>query len=128
MKKERKNGIKGLLLSVHSVNSTCKELDMVTFFAWLFLTGSYGHLWYSCPTGLCYRCCLTLHANDAVGLIKMDGTEKLAYSAWKNISLGSMMGQCSERVHTADAALPCPAGYVTMDEMATSVCVRWILF
>lgn len=69
-----------------------------------------------------------LDANDAVGLIKMDGTEKLAYSAWKNISLGSMMGQCSERVHTADAALPCPAGYVTMDEMATSVCVRWILF
>ncbi|MGC8923569.1 MAG: hypothetical protein ACP5H8_01580 [Candidatus Micrarchaeia archaeon] len=27
-----------------------------------------------------------LNENDAVGLIKVDGTEKLAYKTWKNIS------------------------------------------
>lgn len=27
-----------------------------------------------------------LDENDAVGLIKFDGTEKLGYAAWKNIS------------------------------------------
>jgi hypothetical protein len=27
-----------------------------------------------------------LDENDAVGLIKIDGTEKLSYTAWKNLS------------------------------------------
>ena len=68
-----------------------------------------------------------LNDNDAVGLIKFDGTEKLGYTVWKNLSGKIMMKRCCEVVHNAVVSPPCPAEHVTTDNMTTRVFTEWIL-